>query len=71
MLLLGGAAMLPPTVRLDFIVMFIVLLYLARPLRQRFALPPLPKGEALAVHRKVCGFARGSPFGRAGKAVRL
>ena len=49
MLLLGGAAMLPPTVRLDFIVMFIVLLYLARPLRQRFALPPLPKGEALAV----------------------
>ena len=67
MLLLGGAAMLPPTVRLDFIVMFIVLLYLARPLRQRFALPPLPKGEALAVHRKVCGSPEALPLGELAK----
>ena len=41
------------------------------------AMPPLPKGEALAkphtlqFNRKLSLYAKGSPFGRAGKAVRL
>ena len=31
------------------------------------ALPPLPKGEAFAIPRKVSRSARGSPFGGAGR----
>ena len=40
----------------------------ARPLRHRYAMPPLPKGEALAWrqsfrhNRKACGHAKSSPF---------